>query len=425
MKKYSLIKSFTIYSLIAFTLTGIVLVYLILGHIRVDKFENLKNTTQFTIDNIIVNNLVETDFDGIISSSKKNYIVNSINKAMAFYNPQSIVLFNSKKTVILISSPLDNMLLNVSYDNVDKVLTSNIPYVISKSYIVKSIDNATGKKAMFDIYVPVKHQEKIVGVLILQIPDAIISSHVNMTIQAIALTLSGGLCVLFILLLNILYTTSRTLIKQNSELSEQKTELETSYKKLNDSYKNTVSALSNAVDARDPYTAGHSERVTKISMLLGTTLDLPEKELADLEYAALFHDIGKIGIPDYILHKTGKLTDEEFEIIKKHPEMGVNILKSIDFLAESLPIIKHHHEKFRGKGYPDNINGEDIPLGARIIAIADTYDAMTTDRPYRQGLSHETAVEEILRNKGLQFDDKLVDAFMEIEQSIKLESLNN
>lgn len=138
------------------------------------------------------------------------------------------------------------------------------------------------------------------------------------------------------------------MLKQNTELSKQKIEIETSYKKLNDSYRNTIFALSNAVDARDPYTAGHSARVTKISMLLGKTLDLKEKELGNLEYAALFHDIGKIGIPDCILLKNGKLTDEEFEIIKKHPEMGVHILKSIDFLTEGLPIIKHHHEKFMG-----------------------------------------------------------------------------
>lgn len=198
----------------------------------------------------------------------------------------------------------------------------------------------------------------------------------------------------------------------------QKLEIEMAYKKLNNSYKNTVFALSKAVDGRDSYTAGHSERVTRISMLIGTALKLPEEDLTILEYAAFFHDIGKIGIPDYILLKNGKLSDEEYEIIKKHPDMGVNILKTIDFLEEVLPIIKHHHEKYMSNGYPDNINGEDIPLGARIIAIADTYDAMTSDRPYRNRLSHETAVEEILQFRGTQLDDRLVDAFTDIEQSI-------
>lgn len=138
-----------------------------------------------------------------------------------------------------------------------------------------------------------------------------------------------------------------------------------------------------------------------------------------LEYAALFHDVGKIGIPDSILLKDGKLTENEYEIIKIHPEMGVNILSSIDFLADVLPIIKHHHENFIGTGYPDQLKGEDIPLGARIIAIADTYDAMTSNRPYRKKISHDAAVEEIVRCKGYQFDNTIVVAFLEIEQFLK------
>lgn len=113
------------------------------------------------------------------------------------------------------------------------------------------------------------------------------------------------------------------------------------------------------------------------------------------------------------------MTEKEYEIIKKHPEMGVNILSSIDFLEGVLPIIKHHHEKFIGNGYPDQLKGEDIPFGARIIAVADTYDAMTSDRPYRRKLSHDAAVEEIVRCKGFQFDNIIVDAFMEIVQFIK------
>ena len=421
MKKYSLVKSFTLFSLITFTLTGIVLSYVMSEHIRADNYMNLNRVTQLTIAIITENSLIESDFNGIITGSKKSDIEESINKTMNFYMPKSAVLYNSRKEVILSSKVTTDVdvLENISSDNVDKILNSNIPFYISKVYNVKEPDNTSGEELVFDIYVPVKYQNKIVGAFILQIPEIVISSHVNMLLKEIIITLSGGLFILFLLLIRILLTASKRLLKQNSELSEQKIEIETAYEKLTDSYKSTVFALSNAVDARDTYTAGHSERVTRISMLIGKMLKLSLEELKILEYAALFHDIGKIGIPDYILLKNGKLTDEEFEIIKKHPEKGVSILKAIDFLEEALPIIKYHHEKFIGKGYPDNINGEDIPLGARIIAIADTYDAMTTDRPYRKRLSHETAVEEILRNKGLQFDDKLVDVFMEIEQSIK------
>jgi|GEM_PF-735609 len=425
MKKYPLVKSFILFSFIAFTLTGIVLSFVISEHIRYNNYSNLKAVTQFTIDSITENNLVESDFNDIITGSKRNNIEGSIKKSMSFYKPKSILIYNSKKEVILYSGLPTGGLTNINHDNVDKILNSNMQFYISKGYNVKEPDNTLGEELVFNIYVPVKYQNKIVGALILQIPDVVISSHVKMLLKSIVLTISGGFFILFISLIRILYATSKTLLKQNSKLSEQKVEIETAYNKLNNSYKNTVSALSNAVDARDTYTAGHSARVTKISMLIGKTLKLSKGELEKLEYAALFHDIGKIGIPDYILHKNGKLTDTEFEIIKKHPEMGVNILKTIEFLAEGLSIIKHHHEKFVGNGYPDNIKGDDIPLGARIIAIADTYDAMTSDRPYRKGLSHDKAVEEILLNKGLQFDYKLVDAFMEIEQSITKMILNN
>ena len=195
----------------------------------------------------------------------------------------------------------------------------------------------------------------------LQIPEVVIKSHVDMLLKEIILTMSGGLLVLFLLLIRILYSASKTLRNQNNELINQKAEIETAYKQLSDSYRNTISALSNAVDARDAYTAGHSERVTKISLLIGENLGLSADEMKKLEYAALFHDIGKIGIPDHILLKNSKLTDEEFAIIQKHPEMGVNILKSIEFLDDILPIIMHHHERYIGNGYPDKLSGERIP----------------------------------------------------------------
>jgi len=221
------------------------------------------------------------------------------------------------------------------------------------------------------------------------------------------------------LLIGILLRTSKTMLKQNDDLIEQKREIEISYKKLDDSYKYTVLALSNAVDARDPNTAGHSMRVSRISLLISGELKMTDEDSRILEYAALFHDIGKIGIPDYILNKKGKLTDEEYKLIKNHPDIGVNILGGIAFLLNALPLIKHHHERFDGKGYPSGIKGEEIPLCARIIAIADTYDAMTSDRPYRRGFSHDAAVQEILANKGTQFDGMLVDVFMKIEGRIK------
>jgi len=139
--------------------------------------------------------------------------------------------------------------------------------------------------------------------------------------------------------------------------------------------------------------------------------------LDKLEISALFHDIGKLGVPDSILLKPGKLDELEFQKIKEHPTIGVNILKNIEFLKGSFPIILHHHERYAGNGYPDGISGKDIPLEARILCVADTYDAMTSDRPYRKALPHEEAVAEIIRFKGSQFDPEIVDAFLKSYQS--------
>lgn len=412
MFKYSLIKTFTLFSLLTFILTGTVLSYFISEHIRNDQYNNLKEQSMLTAESIV-------GISGILSSTQKKDIKNIIENNLAIYKPRSIILFNNDKEAIFYDGILEQDLTDKNYDNANKIFKLKESFVISDLYEANSKGNAEEMELMFDIYVPVKNENEISGVLLLQIPAEVINSHIKMLIRTIILSLSGGLLILYILLLNILYRASKNLIIQNVELGKQKLELEESYKKLNDSYITTVSVLSNAVDARDPYTAGHSERVTKISLLLCKKLNLSETEIRDLEYAALFHDIGKIGIPDHILLKNDGLTDEEFRIIQKHPDIGVNILKTVDFIKNALPTIRHHHEKYGAKGYPDSINGKEIPLGSRIIALADAYDAMTTDRPYRKGFSHEMAIEEIIKNKGIQFDGELVDIFMQIEQNIK------
>jgi len=239
-----------------------------------------------------------------------------------------------------------------------------------------------------------------------------IQMHIRELNEIIATTMFLGLLILYLLLMKVISNASRTLVYQNKKLQEQKQALESNYK-------NTIITLSNAVDARDPNTAGHSERVAKISLDIGIKLNLSESQLKNLELASLFHDIGKIGIPDKILLKPEKLTDDEFEIIKRHPVIGVNILTNINYLEPTLMLILFHHEKYSGNGYPTGIREREIPLGARIIAIADSYDAMISDRPYRKGMSPEAAVAEIINQRGIQFDPFIVDVFVEIFQCIK------
>ena len=185
-------------------------------------------------------------------------------------------------------------------------------------------------------------------------------------------------------------------------------------KEQHEDYLNTIIALANALDARDPYTYWHSTNVTKYAVRLAEEIKLPNKIIEDVKHAGLLHDIGKIGIRDDILMKPGKLTDEEFLQIKKHPAKGEEIIKSLPFLKRASRIIRHHHERFDGLGYPDGIKGEDIEVSARILKIADFFDAITTDRPYRKAMSFEEARNELIKNKGTEFDPYLADYFLEI-----------
>ncbi len=173
----------------------------------------------------------------------------------------------------------------------------------------------------------------------------------------------------------------------------------------------TIRALAAAVDEKDPYTRGHSDRVTKYSVIIARALDLDEKTVETISISALLHDVGKIGIDDKILKKPGFLTPEEFEIMKQHPVKGFNIMKTIEQMRNVLPGLRSHHEQWDGNGYPDRLKGLEIPLIARIIAVADTLDAMTTNRPYQQALTFEFAVEKINQNVGIKYDKNVVAAF--------------
>jgi len=174
-----------------------------------------------------------------------------------------------------------------------------------------------------------------------------------------------------------------------------------------------VKALSEALDARDKYTAGHSRRVMEYSVGIAKRMKLPENDIYSLKISALLHDIGKIGVPDVILHKQSVMSDKEFAVIKKHPGIGANILKAIGTFKDLVPVVYHHHERFDGKGYPNGIYGEQIPLFARIIAIADSFDAITSTRPYRKALHIEKALVEIELNGGKQFDPSISNVFID------------
>lgn len=203
-------------------------------------------------------------------------------------------------------------------------------------------------------------------------------------------------------------------ISQMNLIKQINNELKDANRKLEQAYMESIETLRYTVEAKDPYTRGHSDRVSAYSVLIGKQLGLSDDDLKILQIGGLFHDIGKIGVPDSILLKTSKLTDDEYSEIKNHPSIGAHILSNATIFKDIIPIVKHHHEKYDGNGYPSKLKGEDIPLFARIAAIADTFDAMTSKRTYRDSLGLDVVKAEIERCKGTQFDPHLADIFLDI-----------
>lgn len=186
------------------------------------------------------------------------------------------------------------------------------------------------------------------------------------------------------------------------------------YIDMRDNYLSTIEALVLALEAKDNYTSGHSSRVAYFAVAVAERLKLSDQKIEFIKYASVLHDVGKIGVSENILNKPGKLVEEEWDVIRSHPSIGQNIIKSIKFLFDIGPVVRHHHERYDGGGYPDRLKGEDIPIESRIIAVADTYDAMTSDRSYRKGMDHKTALEELRRVAGSQLDPMIVEIFCSI-----------
>ena len=203
-------------------------------------------------------------------------------------------------------------------------------------------------------------------------------------------------------------------VKQMDEIKKINEELSESNERLERAYLDMVQTLRYTVEAKDTYTRGHSDRVSEYSVLIGEKLGLPEDQIKTLRIGGLFHDIGKIGIPDSILLKPDKLSDDEYSQIKNHPSIGAHILGSAEIFKDIIPVVKHHHERYDGNGYPSRLKGEEIPYIARIAAVADTFDAMTSRRSYRGPIDIEHVKEEIKRCEGTQFDPQIAEVFLDI-----------
>ena len=205
--------------------------------------------------------------------------------------------------------------------------------------------------------------------------------------------------------------------RMSASIESAMTDLKKAARENHELFINSVRALAAAIDAKDPYTRGHSERVARYAVSIARAMELPAEEVRKVRLSALLHDVGKIGIDDRILRKPTALTDEEFEIMKQHPSKGAAIMSAIPQLSDVVPGMKHHHEKWEGGGYPDGLKGEEIPLLARIVSVADTFDAMTTTRPYQKAMEITYVVNRIQSLAGTRFDKRVTDVLLKAHQS--------
>jgi len=308
----------------------------------------------------------------------------------------SVLLFRDNNTQELffeaatgpVGKALRAVKLNTQYGIAGQVVRTGKPLIVNdvsrSTNFHKMIDDTTGFITKSLVCAPLSVNNKVLGVIeVLNKRDSTFFGEQDLeSVVSVATTAAMAI--------------------ENTRLQQTVTE----------AYKNTITALAAAIDAKDPYTRGHSERVMEYSMKAGISLSLTADEMENLEYAGILHDVGKIAVDCSILNKPGPLNAEEWEVIRAHPVIGAELLKEVPFLAKAAEFVLHHHEKHDGTGYPSGLKGNDIPLGARVIAVADAFDTMTTDRSYRSALPIETAVKELNDCSGTQFCPVAVEALL-------------
>ena len=255
---------------------------------------------------------------------------------------------------------------------------------------------------------------RVVGVAEMDMAPTILDERVATASRTIWVAVAIVFVLLWLALALLVRGAAARLTRQNDAFQDRSRELLETTQRLEETLLETVETLNAAVEARDPYTAGHSQRVRRVALAIGRNLGLNAKQLGVLSTAALFHDVGKIGIPDSILTKAGPLEPSEAAVMREHVLRGAEIAAKVSSFQDAIPAIRHHHERWDGLGYPDGLNGEDIPLEATIVGLADAWDAMTTNRPYATALSLNEALMQIRSGRGKQFSPAVVDAFTEV-----------
>jgi putative nucleotidyltransferase with HDIG domain len=367
-----------------------------------------------------------------MNSQKKNYLaeIRELNRKLSKKLSEMTTLY---KTAKLTSSSLDlDEMLSTAFDSAVKILNAEtgslMLFDLEGEFL--TIKRAYGLNEEIIRKTRIKNGETIVGSVAQSGEPLIIHGRADISeikgrkkyekVNSICVPLKTRKGVIGVVNLNRKEDTNPftednlRLLFTMADFAAYAIENATLYQNLHESYLSTIRALVSALELKDSYTRGHSETVTRYAVALAKRLKLSPEEIESIEVAAILHDVGKIGVQESVLNKPGKLNDKEWKEVKQHPEFSYKILKEVNFPWKIKPLIYAHHERYNGKGYPNGLKGKKIPLGARVLAVADTFAAMTSDRVYRKGLSKEVAIEELKKVAGTQLDPELVKVFVEM-----------
>lgn len=419
--KLSLLQQFSVLTALSLSLLGWVLSRDLIDFVEGQFVEMHEETAVTTIKSAIGRQFKPTDFTNDLTSARKasldefllSHVINDQIIMIKCWSKDGTVTYATEKS-------FENQSFEISED-LEKAYKGELKVEIHSEELEEkysSIKNFTteANKRYLEVYIPyyTKDASNIVGVFEVYWDLEQLDTQLSEIRPYIISLIIGSQVILFVVLYGIVSSASKRISSQNRDLNTLSLRLNSSLQKEQAAYKGLVNSLLAALDAKDKYTAGHSLRVADYAVMLGKKLQLSDKDLRTLEEAALFHDIGKIGVGDYLLQKPNLLSAEEYQVIKAHPVIGSRIVESMAFYGEQSKIVRYHHEHWDGSGYPEGLKGEEIPMLARILTVADIYDALTSDRPYRKSLPFEEAKSIMIDAGGKSLDPDLVDLFFDI-----------
>ncbi len=422
-ERVGLLRQFRIHTFWVLIVVGVSMVYYLNSYIRADVLERLGESTSFVTDTTISPHLTIDDLQWPSSAKSQQKFESLINKKMLDRKRRTETTVESE---YIVATKIWNRQGRVVYDTTGKTtgevheeseLQEAFNDEINADYTEGDAEDRfiINKKDLIELYVPIhiKGIKEPVGAYEVYLATHAINEFSRNTLGVIIIIVVLGLVFLYITLGWLFSRAHKKISAKNQKLTDMTDRIVGSIKELEDNYLGTIQALAMAVDAKDHYTAGHSFRVAAFAKEIGKILGLSEDALRDLERGARFHDIGKIGIKESILNKKAGLGDIEYSEMKKHTIIGAKILGQVKFLKDIVPIVRGHHERLDGTGYPDGLTKYNIPLAARIVAVADVFDAMTSDRPYRKAYDAETAFNVLKKGAGTLFDKEVVHALIE------------